>query len=677
MLYSFASLPDDIQEGLIKEKACQDILNFLPENSIDEGAAVRGQERWQVSSETSRSRAKARKVIRDKFYTFWGSSRLSKTAAREEYCRLFNSQSLEFEPWVYKNIKKISPRTLKNWDKAIRTHGIAGLLDKTNTNKGQWLNMPPEIKTLIRAYTHRYPHIRTARLHEIIVKTYREKLDQLPSMSTIYRYRKAWEKENIQLNALEKDPRVEKNNYLASFLDKDENVSYFCEVWEMDSTPADVMTADGKRCSIVGCIDIFSRRGKLLVSPTSKSTAIAACMRKSMMDWGVASNIRMDNGADYQSDHVTLILSSLQIAQLSCRPYHGEDKPFIERFFRTFSHYVCELHYGYTGHSVAERQAIRERKIWGEKILKTSEVVECPLTLEELQDLCDRWTSLYDNTVHSSINETPLRKANSSKKQPRKITDERSLDLLLAPVTSRIVGKKAIRIDNARYVSEELVEHVGKRVQPRLDPSDAGTIYVFEQTKDSFRFLCKAHDAALKGIDREKYFEAKKQHGKNLRAQYRALDELGKSYEDPLTVLLPTGEIKPPPEKVVKFQAKADGPAFKEAEKALADTQPEKELGLAQKAGIDLSRSDQAEGSYKVLPLNTERPQPEPKERPVFDKPIDAYDYLCKIEEEYGGLSQEDQEYREYLLETCGSQIEPFLKLREENARVSMERACS
>ena len=68
------------------------------------------------------------------------------------------------------------------------------------------------------------------------------------------------------------------------------------QVWELDSTPADVMCADGRHV-IVGAMDAWSRRGRLLVVPVSRATAICALLRRCLIDWGVPETGRCAAGA--------------------------------------------------------------------------------------------------------------------------------------------------------------------------------------------------------------------------------------------------------------------------------------------------------------------------------------------------------------------------------------------
>ena len=169
------------------------------------------------------------------------------------------------------------------------------------------------------------------------------------------------------------DPRQWKNKFQPAAGNMAADVPFAGHTWEMDSTPADVMTLDKIRCAIIGGIDVFTRRAKVTVAPTSHSLAIAACMRRGILAWGVPARIRMDNGKDYKSKHVQAITTALQIETPPLPPYTPEAKPFIERFFGTMTRQLEENLPGYVGHSVMERQAIRERRTWGEKIMKRPE----------------------------------------------------------------------------------------------------------------------------------------------------------------------------------------------------------------------------------------------------------------------------------------------------------------
>ena len=53
-----------------------------------------------------------------------------------------------------------------------------------------------------------------------------------------------------------------------------------------------MICADGKRYAIVAALDIMSRR--VLVLPTSRATAIAALLRRCILECGVPETVRTD-----------------------------------------------------------------------------------------------------------------------------------------------------------------------------------------------------------------------------------------------------------------------------------------------------------------------------------------------------------------------------------------------
>ena len=55
-----------------------------------------------------------------------------------------------------------------------------------------------------------------------------------------------------------------------------------------------MICADGKRYAIVAALDIMSRRGRVLVVPSSWATAIAALLRRCILECGVPETVRTD-----------------------------------------------------------------------------------------------------------------------------------------------------------------------------------------------------------------------------------------------------------------------------------------------------------------------------------------------------------------------------------------------
>lgn len=567
-LYNSQSFSPDVRKEIISKKLGRD-PDFFSSKNVDFSHAEVCLKKWNRASIFNRKIAEARDYILKRLLQFVEEERLGQGKGEERFASFYNAGLIkDVAPWVLDKIATISGPTLRRWRSAKEKNGLPGLLGEYGARKGQQKAVSSEQSAFIISYIKTKPHIRSEHVFKMLCKTF----ETHPSRRTIYRFIKTWKQKNSELFALIEDPRRWKNKHMSAFGSASANVPHFGHTWEMDSSPADIITKDGKRLTLIGAIDIYSRRAILLIAPTSKSLAVAACMRKAMISWGIPSCIKMDNGADYKSIHVSAITSALKINTPELPKYSPEKKPHIERFFGTVARGFEELLPGYVGHSVAERKALQAKETWAEKIMKKGGTVELPLTMEEFQTLTDRWNEIYEQTPHSGIEgKTPLEAAQNSTFQPEKIRDLRILDILLAPVGRRTVQKKGIS-DGEFFISPELIEHIGVKVEIRRDLSNAGLLYVFDAF--SGRFLCQAKSEPLEGQRLEDYQQAKKEHLKNIKGRVRALESLGLSNRTPIQILLEDG-AEHNESKVIPFQGNFENEAVREAQKAVEDTPTE------------------------------------------------------------------------------------------------------
>ena len=146
--------------------------------------------------------------------------------------------------------------------------------------------------------------------------------------------------------------------------------------------------------------------------------------------------MRTDQGKDYISKHVAGLLNDLAIEHGRCPPYRPDCKPFIERFLGTMAHELFPKLPGFTGHNVAQAQALRERKSFAARRGEDDiEVFAADLTIEELQERIDNWCdSTYGRRGHDGLGgASPFERAASWQGELRWIHDKRALDALLAP----------------------------------------------------------------------------------------------------------------------------------------------------------------------------------------------------------------------------------------------------
>jgi len=539
-------------------------------------------------------------------------ARRSKTGDRA-FAAAYNSGKIAVSDDVKTIIgEKTSCSTIRRIADAYYRGGIAGLAFQYHNPKRGSTALPEQQQEEVLRIMCRNPATSSLNIQRGLQGRFGM---DVPSASVINRFRIRWTEENEDLWLFYTNPDEWKSRRMFAFGSASEHIERLNQLWEADSTPADVMLADGRH-SIIGMIDVYSRRLRLLVSKTSRAVSVTALLRHCIIDWGVPEVLKTDNGKDYVSSHVVITLDHLGITQKLCRPFHGWEKPHIERSFKTFLHGLVELMPNYIGHNVVERQAIRARESFAERIMdKNSEPVEINMTSRELQKFCDEWTNfVYHHDRHEGLDgKKPIDMARNWRQPIRRITDMRALDMLLLPAPDnggkRTISKKGIRIDNRLYQSPEFAGYVGETVYVLLDPADLGTVYVYTvNDHDERYFLCPAIDPVWLGIDLAGFASLSKKHqDKYMREKKRELTKLGKeegsreAYQDYMELR------KSQVDNIIEFPGSAmdySTPMLVEAGKAVAASDALKKTGEEQDS---LLIEAIAEELAKVKPVKQEK----------------------------------------------------------------------
>lgn len=542
-------LPADIRVRVIQARESVYIKGVvLPSRAdLDLGQAKALLEQFDSAPAWSRRKAEVRGEIVEAFIRFAdggepsfaeASAGKGLTKAKEIFVNRYNARNphLGISEEAFELYETISRPSLDAWRSKKKELGLAGLLESVVRGKPPG-RITPEMADYMIGIKRQKIHTRPVRIHEYLVNKFAGPGIVLPHEATVRRFISNWEKEKAELVSFLRNPDKWRSDYQAAFGDASEKAEYFLHMMEFDNTPADVMCADGQRYTVTGAIDIFSRKARCLLVPTSKSVAIANMMRRLILDWGIFDVGIMDNGKDYASKHIDAVCGALGIEQVFTPPFTPENKPHIERFFRSLSMMLFEELSGYIGHSVADRKDIESRKSFAQRMFGKGNVIECRMTAEELQAVIDTWVDkIYHQRTHSTLGKSPEARAGESGRTVKKILDERVLDILLAPVGRPTVSKKGIRYQNGRYVAPELADgHIKGKVQIRRDMADAGRLYVFDMES---RFICIATDAALEGLTVEEVNIARKRQVKRIREQAAALKSLAKEVGDPMMDLL-------------------------------------------------------------------------------------------------------------------------------------------
>lgn len=441
-------------------------------------------------------------------------------------------------------VPKLSRTTVLRWRAAYIKEGPAGLLNDYKSVKRSVIDQHPEVLAFAEGMVGKMPHIRPKNLWLALDAHFDgHKAVSIPTERAVRRWLTDWKHRNQRLFTAVANPDAFKNQYLAAGGDAGEGIDRLNQLWEMDSSPADVMCTDG-RFSLIACLDVYSRRAVLKVRKNSDSWGVALTLREAILQWGIDGQadqvIRVDNGKDYASHYMAMVCDVLGLQLKFTAPFSGEQKPFVERFFRTFAHGIVELLPGYIGHNVADRKAIEAQFSYADRLKRakgsSKNVIDVSLSSEQLQELCDRWlAAYYMHTGHSGLcGETPAQRVDRWVEPVRRIDNVRALDLLLQPIPGnkgrRTVQKKGIKLDGGWYVAPELGALVGDQLMVRYDSSDIGNLYLFDE---SGAFVCIAQNPAITGISREELARGMKEQQKalgeekaQLRAKARKIDQM-------------------------------------------------------------------------------------------------------------------------------------------------------
>ncbi|MXW63318.1 MAG: transposase [Bacteroidetes bacterium SB0662_bin_6] len=437
------------------------------------------------------------------------------TEARRRFVAAYRRREAGVWENTYVSIPDISIRSLYRWRKDMQGEKAKGCAGRPS-------GLTPYIMDAV--LTQLYAGGSSATITNIHAALSARYGDEVPSLRSLQRSIRQWREKHKQAATYLDSPEKWRSKHQVAFGRMDEGVTRINQIWELDSTIADVAlrAPSGemrlRRYALVGVIDVWSRRVMYQLAPVSSSAAITQLLRRALLQWGVPEKLRLDNGRDYTSERVALLATALAIRIEHCRPFHPEEKPFIERAFRTVST-AMEMLPGYVGHSVAERQELRAREKARARVGDAKvDLGPQALSPAEMQAWLDNWAENdYGRRTHGSLGSSPWERANSWKGAVRRIEDERVLDVLYEPVSRggmRTVLKRGIQIDHRWYVAPELGAHVGERVRCYRDFDDEARICVYGDDK----WICWAVDA--EGAERKEIAaEAKSVQRKALRTE--------------------------------------------------------------------------------------------------------------------------------------------------------------
>lgn len=537
-LYSLTTLPIDVASEVRRARALAaatnaqrtGIVNVADAaadrltNSLSILAKQEARERSAATivglSTRAKTRIEARAIVLRMFGQYHAHVGGSLASAQRSFVVAWRSGELAVPESVAPHIKSLSVASLARWQKTAAERGGRWLAGRYGNRKGAGaIDRQQAIAEAILGLIRVTPHIKAERVHQALSARFRDMLievtdpstgevvqapAQIPSVRSLQRWMQQFREREHAVLMKNANPDKYRSTYRPAFGSAGAGIERLNQRWEMDSTPADVMTTDG-RCTVIGAIDVYSRRLKLFVSKTSRAVAVGLALRRAILAWGVPEAVRTDNGSDYVSRHITLALRSLGIEHQVCDPFSPDQKPFIERALGTFLHDIVEILPGYIGHNVAERKAIEARKTFAAR-QAGGEPIRIEISARRLQEVCDQWCEhVYAHRSHRGLDKaTPAAVAASWQQPIHRIENERVLDILLAEAGgTRRVTNKGVRIQGLTYIAPELGPCVGDTVIAFHDPDgDLGRVILWRQVGAEAEFLCVAECPEVTGVSR-------------------------------------------------------------------------------------------------------------------------------------------------------------------------------
>ena len=452
----------------------------------------------------------------------------------EGFVVAYRQRAAGMPEWVHTEVKKVSTSTLYRWQSAYQHGGRSGLAPKwgkraTREWGSHWERHPNQVALINRLLWEHGSDVGPTFVRHSLEAHFGS--SNVPCTATVGRYLKRWQTENPQVADKLAMPNEWKGRHRVAIGRADSNVNQLNEVWEVDTTPSDILLRyqrpDGaeaqKRFKILAALEVYSRMAAVKVVPSESTGAIVGFLREVILAWRrFPVTVRTDQGSAFTSRFFRDTLRDLEIHHHVLPPGAPEKKPFVERFLRTLNEGLMPILPGFVGANVAARRKIEERqkrlRVTG--LSKGQAEVNSLLSVEELQVACDDWLHRYNyERVHSTIKMCPSDKVAQWSLLGLPVRGfaeeevgryEQILAAFLAPAAStqgkppgvRMVRKGTVRVEGVDYTADELsAAWNGREVVCRYDVTDLSRIYVYAPDR---RFLCVALGCdVVGGVSRE------------------------------------------------------------------------------------------------------------------------------------------------------------------------------
>lgn len=303
-----------------------------------------------------------------------------------------------------------SYETLYQWNRNFKISGgsITSLIPKPKKHQKRINLQPEEVRTIIvkilqdqyftRPHASQTDVIDAIRSHLKMLNCQRTEHLKIPSNTTLWRIIIEFDTYETELH----QRGFKHASRLQKWSKKARRPKYLLERIECDTHLIDLelVDADGNnigRAFLTVALEVASRcivgYDISLNYPSIEKTIRAIKMSLSDRHTynGLGKSYIVDNGADYAGTKLADCLHLLGARVVFCEPYSPDQKPHVERWFKTFALQLPHIMKGTTYSNIAERGDYNSKK-------------QAIYTLERVQGLFSTWLDkIYHHTPHSSL----------------------------------------------------------------------------------------------------------------------------------------------------------------------------------------------------------------------------------------------------------------------------------
>ena len=331
----------------------------------------------------------------------------------------------------------LSAETLRKWLYRYLHGGLPGLMGKVRSDKGNH-QIPDEIISAMVAMREEHPRWTTARMTKELGKTGRWN-GRKPSRSAIYRFVKA--------HNLQRDPHINPEHNVRPFA-----FDHFGQLWIADFLHGPKLFKDNKKQKTYLHV-ILDDSSRFIVHGGFYLTESVEPLIYDLMGaarrFGIPQRFYTDNGSAYISRHLKILCARNGIDLVHTPPFVPQGRGKVERFFRTVrDQFLCDKFQ----------------------------------TIKQINNAFKLWVAGYHETLHSSLECSPLQKRLQSKNVCRALSPSIDIEALFRMERRcRVYNDCTIHFKKIRYEVPGCLP--GSRVTIYYMPWDRTCIYYGNEMK--------------------------------------------------------------------------------------------------------------------------------------------------------------------------------------------------